>query len=259
MAFLSMNRFSSHSTENSMEAAQETARKRRDFLELAIGYGLILLAIWTNNPLQRWFYGASLLWVLLVTGISFDGWKAMGFHLSGLWRSLWVVGIALLAAAAAMELARRFHTLNEPHGFVALIARFWGYSLWALAQQFLLQDFVLLRLLRLLPSRRAAVLVATGLFVIAHLPNPLLIAATVIWGLAACLLFLRYRNLYSLAMAHAIFGICIAITIPGQVDHNMRVGRGYSNYRRPKHHLNHRDHTVSTAACVIADAPTRRS
>jgi hypothetical protein len=100
------------------------------------------------------------------------------------------------------------------------------------AQQFLLQDLVLLRLLRLLESRKAAVLAATGLFVIAHLPNPLLIAATLIWGLAACLPFLRYRNLYSPAMAHAIFGICTAIPVPGPVD-NMRVGRGYSIYRHP--------------------------
>jgi hypothetical protein len=132
-----------------------------------------------------------------------------------------------------MAVADRLQTLHQPHGLVPFVERFWGYSIWALAQQFVLQDFVLLRLLRLLESRKAAVLAATGLFVIAHLPNPLLLAATLIWGLAACLLFLRYRNLYSLAMAHAIFGICIAITVPGPVDHNMRVGRGYSTYRRP--------------------------
>ncbi len=237
----------------------ESGRERQDFVELAIGYGLILFVIWAPNPWQRWFYWASLVWIVLVTAVSLDGSRAMGLQLSGLWHSLWVVGVALLTAVAAIMLAGRLDTLHQPHGFVPYIKRFWGYGLWAFAQQFLLQDFVLLRLLRLLTSRMAAVIMAGGLFAIAHLPNPLLTWATLIWGLASCLLFLRYRNIYSLALAHAIFGICIAVTIPGRVDHNMRVGRGYSTYHPPSPHLNHRDHTVSTNACVIAAAPTRRS
>jgi membrane protease YdiL (CAAX protease family) len=71
---------------------------------------------------------------------------------------------------------------------------------------------------------------AAVIFAVAHLPSPILTPVTLIWGFAACLLFLRYRNLYPLAMAHAILGISIAITIPGPVDHNMRVGLGYLTY-----------------------------
>ena len=70
---------------------------------------------------------------------------------------------------------------------------------------------------------------------------------TLLWGLAACLVFLKFRNIWPLAMAHAIFGICVAITIPGPVVHNMRVGLGYLTYRAPRHlHLNQSDHRVST-------------
>jgi membrane protease YdiL (CAAX protease family) len=127
-------------------------------------------------------------------------------------------------------------------------------------QQFLLQDFFLLRLLRLLRTSTAAVLAATAMFALAHLPNPILTPITAIWGFASCLLFLRYRNLYPLAISHAILGICVAITVPGTLDHNMRVGLGYLTYHRhhPRH-LSQNDHIVSTAACVIAAAPTRRS
>jgi hypothetical protein len=50
--------------------------------------------------------------------------------------------------------------------------------------------------------------------------------------LASCLLFLRYRNLYPLALAHTILGITVAITVPGPVVHNMRVGLGYLTYAR---------------------------
>ena len=76
---------------------------------------------------------------------------------------------------------------------------------------------------------------AAVLFSAAHVPNPFLMPATLLWGFASCLLFLRYRNLYPLMMAHAILGITVAITIPGPVVHNMRVGLGYLTYRSHMH------------------------
>ena len=35
--------------------------------------------------------------------------------------------------------------------------------------------------------------------------------------------------------AHAIVGIAIGVTIPGPMDHNMRVGLGYLTYHHPMH------------------------
>ncbi len=234
-------------------------RKRQDLLELSIGYGLILLAVWTPQPWQRLFYWAALAWVLLATGVSFDGWRAMGFRVSGPLRSLWVVGVALVLAAVAVSVAGSLHTLHLPEYPVLLVKRYWAYAIWAFLQEFLLMDFFLLRLLRLLATKKTAVMVAACLFALAHLPNPVLAPVTLLWGVAACLLFLQYRNLYILGMAHAIFGICIATTVPGPVDHNMRVGLGYLYYRAPGHHQRSQiDHIVSTHACVIAEAATRR-
>jgi hypothetical protein len=219
-----------------IESPTAAGRKRRALLELSLGYGLILVALWTPLPWQRVAAWAALASALLATVVSFDGWSAMGLRISGSVRSHWMIGVALLLAAAAVVLAGKLHTLH-PSGFpIIFIMHFWVYALWALLQQFLLLDFVLLRLLRLLPGREAAVTAAAGLFALAHLPNPVLTPATFIWGFAACLLFLHYRNLYTLAALHIIFGICIAITIPGPVDHNMRVGLSYLTYRPPGHH-----------------------
>jgi membrane protease YdiL (CAAX protease family) len=224
--------------------------KRRALLEVFIGYGLILFAIWTPLPWQRVIGSAALAWVLIATVISFDGWSAMGLRISGSSHSLWMVGVALLLAGVAVMLAGKLHTLHLSP-IMMFVRRFWAYALWAFLQQLLLLDFILLRLLRLLPGRKAAVIVAAGLFALAHLPNPVLTPATLIWGFAACLLFLRYRNVYTLATVHIIFGICIAITVPGPVDHNMRVGLGYLTYRPPgHHHRSQKDHTVSTEVLV---------
>jgi membrane protease YdiL (CAAX protease family) len=145
-----------------------------------------------------------------------------------------VVGAALLLAGGAVLAALELHTLHLPPGGVAaFIKTYWAYALWACFQQLLLQGFFLPRFLGLVRAPRRASALAAGLFALAHLPNPILTPVTLLWGFAACLLFLRYRNLYPLAMAHAIFGITIAITIPGPVIHNMRVGLGYLRYHRP--------------------------
>lgn len=234
---------------------------RRALVEICIAYGLILLVIWTPRPWQKvlWWIAAGA--VVALTCRSFDGLKAMGLRRENLLRSLWIVGAALLLAAVAVLLAAQMHTLRLPDSPLLLLKGYWAYAVWAGAQQFLLQCFFLLRLLRVLPSRRGAVCAAAALFALAHLPNPLLVCVTAGWGTAACLLFLRYRNLYTLAMAHAILGIGLAVTIPGGADHNMRVGLGYLRY----HHRHsgqtqrsQRDQSASTVAWVTAEAPTRR-
>lgn len=234
-------------------------RNTWDIWEIVIGYGLILAVIWTPRPLNRWLYWGAMAWFVLSIISSFPGWKAMGCSVSGFWRSLWVVGVALALAVTATILAKDLHTLHHPDGPFDWVKTFGGYTVWALMQQFLMQGYFLLRLLRLVPNQTWAAITAASIFAFAHLPNPVLTPVTLIWGLTACLIFLKSRNIYPLAIAHAIFGICIAITIPGPVVHNMRVGLGYLRYRAPNLvHLSQSDHKVSTVAWVMEDAPTRR-
>jgi hypothetical protein len=236
------------------------ASRRRDLIQLSVGYTLILLVIWTPSHWQKPLYLAAILCVVLSTSLSFDGWRPMGLRVSNPFRPLWIIAASLILAAIAIAIAARLHTLRQFEGPRAFLQRYWGYAIWAFLQQFLLQDFFLLRLLRLLPTRTTAVVVAASLFALAHLPNPVLTPITLVWGLVACLHFLRYRNVYPLAISHAILGISLAITIPGPIDHNMRVGLGYLTYRpHHVHHRSHSDHIVSTEACVIAAAPTLRS
>jgi membrane protease YdiL (CAAX protease family) len=215
----------------------------RPFLELCVGYGLILATIWTPRPLQRWLYLVAVAWVLLTTVASFPGWATMGFRRGGFFASLWVVFSALVVGATAAMFARKLNTLHEPHGLVGWIMTFGGYTVWSFVQQFLLQGYFLFRLLRVLPRREWAALAAASIFAAAHLPNPILTPVTLIWGICACFVFLRSRNVYPLAMAHAILGITVAITIPGPVVRNMRVGLGYLRYHGP--HIQHVGHDLS--------------
>ncbi|HLI04059.1 MAG TPA: CPBP family intramembrane glutamic endopeptidase [Terracidiphilus sp.] len=238
--------------------------RRRDIAEIAIAYGLILTVIWTPRPLQQMLWWAAVAVIAAIMAVSFDGLRTMGLRTSNFFGSFWVVGAALAISAAAVLIAARLHTLRQPENTRLLIEAFWLYAIWSGVQQFLLQCFFLSRLLRLLPGPRQAAFTAALLFAIAHLPNPILSILTIIWGTLACLIFLRYRNLYPLAIAHAILGITIAVSVPGHVDHNMRVGLGYLKYHRRQRLLplpvqrSQSDQMASTVAWVTADAPTLR-
>jgi Type II CAAX prenyl endopeptidase Rce1-like len=203
---------------------------RHDLTELLVGYGLILLVIWSPQPLQVFFVAAPVFWLAVVFVRSRKEWKRWGLGLSNLGRSLWIIlasaalaGIALLAAARAGTL----HSLSGPFPARWHVLAYAG---WAVEQQFILQDYFLLRLTRLLPERSAAVLAAALLFALAHLPNPVLTIATIAWGIISCALFLRYRSVYSVGLAHGILGLTIAVTFPTALTHKMMVGLAYLNY-----------------------------
>lgn len=211
--------------------------KRRVLTEIAVAYGLILTVIWTPRPWQRGLWWIAAAGVIVITSLSWDGARPMGLRPAKFFSSAWIVGAALVTAGIVIAVSAKLHTLRLPFGPILFIESYFAYAIWALAQQFLLQSFFLLRFTRIFSSSLWAAIAAAAIFALAHLPNPILTPITLIWGIAACLLFMRYRNLYPLAIAHAIFGITIAITVPGPVDHNMRVGLGYLTYSHRGHRL----------------------
>lgn len=207
----------------------------RDWIEVAVAYGLILATIWTPRPAQQWLYLAATAWVITTTWISFPGWSALGVRRGGLRQSSWVMGAALVLVLAGIQIAAMLHTLRGPLAARGLVMTFGGYAVFSFAQQFLMQSYFLLRFRRVLGNDASAVTAAVATFSLAHLPNPILTGLTVIWGLCASLIFVRWRNLLPLGVAHAMLGIGVALTVPGPVIHNMRVGLGYVQYHPHRH------------------------
>ena len=204
----------------------QAGRVRGSVLELVVGYGLLQAALWSEGE-WRWVWAAAVvLWIVGVIAYHRSSLRELGLGGTGFVRSLWAVGVAA-AAGAAMLFAGHLAGTLHPY---PLHRRLWavaaGYLFWTLQQQFMLQSFFFLRLEQWLGGRKA-VWAAAGLFGLAHVPNPVLVPATLAAGLAFCELFLRYRNIYTLAIAQAILGMCLAAAVPDALHHHMHVGIGY--------------------------------
>lgn len=207
-----------------------SASRNREIAELAIGYALIVVTVWTRNPEQRIFYWSAFAWIATTGWLSRNRSRPIGLGFHDLKRSLWIIPAAILLFLIGLGAAAWAHSLHKLYGPLPFGEHVLEYSAWALMQQYILQVYVLLRLLRLGMGRASAVALATLLFAFVHIPNPVLVPAVLIWGAIACLLYLRYRNLYAIAIAHGLLGMCIAVCVPNAVQHHMRVGIGYLDY-----------------------------
>ena len=201
----------------------------RDLGELILGYGLIVGVIWMPESAQRMCSPAVLVVTLAVVLARRPGRDELGIGLRGLVSSLWIFPAAAAFALVSAAVAKHFGTLHALYkGDLKHVA---GYVLWTLYQQFLLNDYFMPRLGRVLGSTNLAVGMAGILFAAAHLPNLVLTVATLVWGSVSCALFLRYRNLYMLGLAQGLLGLCVAVCVPDTLHHHLRVGLGYLRYR----------------------------
>lgn len=200
----------------------------RDLIELIVGFAGIMVILWLPTRQQLILGPVALLVPLLLVLLRRPSLNELGLGVRGFVSSLWILPATVVLMAAAVLLARKIGTFHPLYN--AELAHVYGYVLWTIYQQFLLQDYFMPRLTRLLSSD-AAIVAAAVPFAIAHLPNLSLVVATLVWGLASCWLYRRYRNLYLIGLAQGLLGLCFAICVPDALHHHMRVGLGYFHYR----------------------------
>jgi hypothetical protein len=203
--------------------------RTRDLAELILGYGAVVGVIWMPDYLQRLFSPVVLVLTLGIVLARRQSRDELGLGRRGLIPSLWILPAAIAVAGLSLFAAAKGGTLHPL--YKADFAHISGYVLWTIYQQFLLQDYFMARLMRLVSNEAAAVTFAGTLFALAHLPNLVLAAATLVWGILSCALFRRYRNLWALGLAQGLLGLCFAVCVPDALHHHLRVGLGYLRYR----------------------------
>jgi membrane protease YdiL (CAAX protease family) len=211
---------------------------RRYFVwaQITIVFLFLELALWapTREIRNRWAAIVAIaILVLMLIDILIDptSLKRLGLGLPKLFGAGVVLGIGLAAAVLLVVLAKLAggQVPANPTWFPNLRSA-WGYVIWALIQEFILQSFFFNRFEELYGGS-AAVWMASALFAVAHLPSPVLTIATLASALFLCEMFRRYRSIYPLAIAHAMLGITVAMTTPDSLLHHMRVGLGYLRYK----------------------------
>lgn len=213
------------------QAAPRIERRWADLLEVAVGFAFIEAALWSGGMLRLTFSLLAMAWILAATFLSCRPLRDLGLGWSGLKQTAIVAPAGALVAGGILLLARSAGTLHGLFGSIPIWQHVLGYVVWALQQQFVAQSFIFARLERALRSDRRAVLATAVLFAIAHIPNSFLVGVTLIGGLIFSELFRRHRNIYPLAVAHALIGLAIAVAMPDQIIHHLRVGVGFLRYR----------------------------
>lgn len=200
-----------------------------DLIEIAVGYSLLLATIWSALPVRAYFGWLTVVWLIVALLRGAQRISSLGLGLRGLRKSFWAVGLALLGTSIIVACAAALGTLHYHRNIRSPFVPVVGYLIWSFVQQFILQNMFFLRLLRLLKSPALAVCIGGLLLSLAHLPNLLLVAATLLWGIWACWLFLHYRSLYTVGIIHFLLGVSLAACVPSSLQHNMRVGWGYTH------------------------------
>jgi membrane protease YdiL (CAAX protease family) len=200
--------------------------RARSLVEVAVAYGLLEGALWSTGIWQVLLGLAMLVWVVAVTWRARPTVDELGIGKAGLRESLWIVPLATLVCASMMFAA---WLAGSFHGLQGARTPLWHsliYVIWALVQEFLTMSFIFVRFEDIFGATRA-ILFTPALFCLAHIPNPVLMAATLPMTLGFCWAFRRYRNIYPLALSHALLGLTLAMSLSDAVTHYMRVGIAY--------------------------------
>ncbi len=204
--------------------------KRSPWLQIAIGYAALEAAFWTEGRDQAIASLVAAAIIIALTFITPRPARKLGLELPDLPRSLWSIAVAIMVAAVMVLISIATGAVHPLYGSLPVREHTAAYLAWALVQQFILQSFFYVRVETTFGNTWKTVLIVAGLFAIAHIPNPVLMPATLAGGLFFCGFFRRYRSIYPLAAAHAILGLAIAISVPDAVLHHMRIGIAFLHY-----------------------------
>jgi len=198
-------------------------------LRLLFPVALIEIALWAPLPVGILFGIAALWYIARQVYNAASNARSIGLDLRGVVRESWLLGAALALAIAILSAAyfsgslHRLWGLRHPWLGVAV------YICWAFVQEFMLQCFCV-PMLRAMVSRVSSLLLAGVLFAVVHLPNPNLTLVAFFAGVAFTSIYARRKNLYVVALIHAVLGLTLSVSTPDDWFHDLRVGRHFLQY-----------------------------
>jgi len=185
-------------------------------------FAMIVAYIW------RWRFRHPLSWiavlglVLVSHVLRRETPASLGFRVANLKRALAALAPAVLTLTLALlAIGAICHTIR-PVTLQSAFSSLALYCFWGLFQQYLLNGYFLNRFVKISPA--FAPLMAAIAFSAIHTPNWFLIAVTLFAGFACAKLYLKFRNLYVLGLAHGVIGFLLYLCVPDTISHHLYVG-----------------------------------
>jgi hypothetical protein len=142
----------------------------------------------------------------------------------------WVLPLAVLLYLPMLFYGFQHHYLAFVRPNRQSLVLLLGYGCWCAFQQYLTQSYFHNRLMLVIRNRHVSSALVGIMFSATHIPNLILMVATLIAGWVFAEVFSHYRNIWPLALAQAVGGLLLAAVAPDSLIHHMRVGPGYFFY-----------------------------
>jgi hypothetical protein len=133
------------------------------------------------------------------------------------WRWWLASCVASLLVLAWLETTTSLH----------VVYRWFGYACWCVLQQLLLQNMTYRRLRDGLGASWKTSSIAGAMFAAAHIPNPILVPATFLWGTVSTRLFEARPSVPVLGVTQALLSAMLYVLTPVALNCQFRVGPGY--------------------------------
>ena len=196
-------------------------------LEPAIVFLLIMIYIWRLRPgHQTWAFAIFAL-VLLSHHWHGESARDLGFRLTNFRTcfraflpALVFISMMLLATGILLQTLR---VVDMERGVIGFLS----YCTWGLFQQYLLNGFFVNRMLPVSSSAHQAAALGAACFACAHTPNWFLMLVALVSGYCCARVWIQYRNLYFLGIAHGAIGSMLYLVVPDAISHHLVVGPGW--------------------------------
>jgi len=209
-----------------------SAPRTADALEAVGVFVLILIHIWWVAAYFRPAWLAILALVVYSHRRRHETLAWLGFRPDNFLRCVRDFAPLIIGLAGVpLALGVLFGTLR-PWGLQKAAVFVSYYCIWGTFQQYALNGYFVNRLSAAAGpgEQRWVALLAATLFSVAHAPNWFLVSVTFTLGLLCARIYLTYRNLLFLGIAHGIIGSALYVTVPDWMSLHFHIGPRAMHY-----------------------------